>query len=78
MTREPLVLTTAQAEALTLDTEPWLSCDDCFDLLDAHVDALVGDQTYVAPPALTAHLAGCSACAEEVDSLADLVRADRP
>jgi hypothetical protein len=78
MTREPLALTTAQAEALTLDTEPWLSCEDCFDLMDAHVDALVDDETAVAPPGLAAHLRGCAACAEEVDSRLDLVRADRP
>ena len=77
MTREPLVLTATQAQALILDTEPWLSCEDCFDLMDAHVDALVDDDTCAAPPGLVAHLRGCSACAEEVDSLLDLVRAER-
>ena len=27
------------ARRLTLDTEPFLSCDDCFDLVDRYVEA---------------------------------------
>jgi hypothetical protein len=53
---------------LTLDARPWLSCDDCFDLMDVYVERRLADPSYD-DPAMAAHLAGCSACAEEVDSL---------
>lgn len=73
--REPL---SAEAIArLTVPTEPYLSCDECFERADGYVEALVhGD----APddPAMLTHLAACPACAEEVQSLLELVREDRP
>lgn len=59
-------------EQLSLDTEPWLSCDDCFDLVDEYVEQLVGGATTV-PAAMRAHLRGCPACAEEAATLAVLV-----
>jgi hypothetical protein len=59
-------------ERLTLDTEPWLSCDDCFERMDEYVEQVMADPDHV-DPAMTAHLAGCSACAEEAESLVDLV-----
>ena len=51
---------------------PEVSCDECFARLDAHVEA----ELRGAPvdPALTAHLQGCPACAEDHASLRDLVR----
>ena len=60
------------AQRLTLDTEPYLSCDDCFDLVDRYVEALLADPHYD-QPAMRTHLAGCAACAEEARSLLWLV-----
>lgn len=57
---------------LTIDTHPWLSCDDCFHLVDQYVELLLADPV-AARPAMRAHLAGCSACAEEAESLLLLV-----
>jgi len=68
----PRPLGPREVEQLTLDTEPWLSCDDCFALVDQYVEALLtGD--LIAAPAMRAHLRGCPACAEEADTLAHLV-----
>jgi len=47
---------------LTLDTDPYLSCDDCFDMVDGYGEALLSDHDL---PAMRTHLAGCAACAEE-------------
>jgi hypothetical protein len=65
-------LTPASVEALLLDTTPWLSCEDCFEQMDTYVEARVDDPSHH-DPAMSAHLAGCPACAEEADSLLDLV-----
>ena len=57
---------------LTTDPGPWLSCDDCFRLVDRFVEAvLAGGEAPTAPDlaAMPAHLAGCSACAEEATTL---------
>ncbi len=69
---------TAQAvHSLTLDTEPWLSCEDCFALMDLYVEAVLADPHTDAMPELRVHLAGCPACAEEAQSLLELVATDR-
>jgi hypothetical protein len=68
MTQRPRTLGTAALHSLTVDTQPWLSCDDCFDLMDTYVEARLADPTYD-EPRMAAHLAGCSACAEEAESL---------
>lgn len=60
---------------LTIDTYPWLSCDDCFHLVDEYVELLLADPGAVWP-AMHTHLAGCSACAEEAESLLLLVAED--
>lgn len=70
------VVTPTVLRALTIDTEPWLSCDDCFRLLDEHVERLLAGAGSVSP-AMGAHLAGCAACREEAESLLLLVAADR-
>ena len=57
---------------LTLDTEPYLSCDECFDQVDGYVEALLADPDHDLP-AMRTHLAGCTACAEEARSLIMLV-----
>ena len=64
-------LTPHQVAQLTLNTSPYLSCDDCFDQIDAAVDGLVtGDEPLA--ESLRHHLAGCTACREEARSLAGL------
>jgi hypothetical protein len=56
--------------------EPWLSCDDCFDRSDAVLEDLL-DRNIPLPADFRAHLAGCSACRDEMESLAEFVAADR-
>ncbi len=65
-------LTEATARLLTLDTDPWLSCDDCFRLIDQYVE-LLAVRAPVSMPTMQAHLIGCSACLEEARTLAVLV-----
>ena len=76
MTHETRRLTPHTARLLTLSTEPWLSCDDCFELMDAYVDALLADPDTSELAAMRTHLTGCPACAEEVESLLVLVAED--
>lgn len=68
-------LTPRQVSQLILDTSPYLSCDDCFDQIDAAVENLVTGAEPVAE-SLRCHLVGCAACREEAWSLADLVVRD--
>ncbi|MGW5239511.1 hypothetical protein ACWEOW_11310 [Monashia sp. NPDC004114] len=70
-------LTDKQARELVVDTEPWLSCDDCFRLMDEYVELLVADPASTAMPQMQVHLRACPACAEEAESLVALVREDR-
>lgn len=69
-------LTGPVIEQLLLDSDPWLSCDDCFDLTDACVEDLIVDAR---PPdeALRVHLNACPACLEDVVSLLALVAEER-
>jgi hypothetical protein len=53
---------------------PELSCDECFDQLDRYVELeLAGDEADAAIPGMRAHLQGCSACAEDHESLCALL-----
>ncbi|MGY1605310.1 hypothetical protein [Geodermatophilus sp. SYSU D00815] len=64
---------------LTTDPGPWLSCDDCFRLVDRYVEALLtGPDEPVAGElaAMDAHVAGCPACAEEAVTLLLLAASD--
>lgn len=60
---------------LTLDTEPWLSCDECFRHVDAYVEQLLEDH-WDAMPEMAVHLRGCPACAEEATTLLVLAAED--
>jgi hypothetical protein len=62
--------------SLTLDTTPWLSCDDCFDRMDVYVERLLADPAG-SDEAMAKHLAACAACAEEVESLRALLEGQR-
>lgn len=55
---------------------PDIGCDQCFDDLDRYVELqIAGRDAEQAVPGMRAHLSGCPACAEERDSLFDLVTA---
>ena len=55
---------------------PELTCEDCFDLLDVYVDCEVsGENADERIPGMREHLTGCPACAEEHDSLRQLLTA---
>jgi hypothetical protein len=74
MTRT-LRLTPDTIHRMTLTTEPWLSCDDCFDRLDEVVERVLV-QAGAMEAAFRVHLMGCSVCREEAASLATLVAPD--
>lgn len=74
MTNRRQSLTPDMARKLTIDAEPWLSCDDCFHLVDQYVESLLRGQDEM--PAMRAHLRGCPACRAEAESLLLLVAAD--
>jgi hypothetical protein len=62
-------------ERLTLDTEPWLSCDDCFRQVDEYVERVLAGEPDPMPP-MRVHLRGCPACAEEAATLLELAAED--
>ena len=54
-----------------------IGCERCFDELDRYVELeLAGRDAEQQVPGMRAHLEGCPACAEERDSLRDLVAED--
>lgn len=55
---------------------PELTCEQCFDHLDVYVEAeLAGQDPDSQVPGMQAHLHGCPACAEEHESLRELLAA---
>lgn len=51
-----------------------LTCEECFDLLDVYVESELADEhADERVPGMREHLSGCPACAEEHDSLRDLL-----
>lgn len=66
----------AQAiERLTVNSDPYLSCDDCFDHIDVVVDSLL-DSGAPLPEDFRVHLLACAVCREEAESLAQVVAPD--
>jgi hypothetical protein len=58
---------------------PELSCEQCFEELDRYVEfEVAGDDPDSRIPGMRAHLEGCPACAEDYESLRDLISANRP
>jgi len=56
---------------------PELSCEECFERLDRYVElALADTRADEQVPGMRAHLDGCPACAEDFESLRDLLAAD--
>jgi hypothetical protein len=78
MTPADRPLAPAALRLLTGDPGPWLSCDDCFRLVDRHVEELLSGASDASGElaAMPAHLAGCPACAEEAATLLLLAAAD--
>ena len=74
MTRRPELTTDAVRRLITI-TDPWLSCDDCFDQLDVVVENVLARGVPMSKP-FAVHLTGCSVCSEEARSLASLVAPD--
>ena len=63
-------------ERLVGPTDPELSCDECFDLLDVYVELELADRPADAElPLMRAHLRGCSACHADYESLRALLLA---
>jgi len=53
---------------------PELSCEQCFEQLDRYVElSLAGEPADQQVPGMRAHLDGCPACAEDFESLRELV-----
>jgi hypothetical protein len=53
---------------------PEVTCEECFENLDVYVaQELEGNDAEAFAPGMRAHLDGCPACAEEYDSLRDLI-----
>ncbi len=58
--------------------EPEISCEACFEQLDAYVELeLAGGDADAGMPGMRAHLQGCPACDEDHSSLLALVAAER-
>jgi hypothetical protein len=72
-TPERRQFTPETARKLTLSTEPWLSCEGCFRLMDVYVETILADPDSADLPEMGVHLSGCAACAEETVSLLLLV-----
>jgi hypothetical protein len=68
-------LSSLQAAQLTLDADPYLSCDDCFEQVDTFADSLLSGAGSFTPEFRT-HLVGCAACREQAESLAELAAQD--
>jgi hypothetical protein len=58
--------------------EPEVTCETCFEQLDAYVELeLAGDDADARLPGMRAHFDGCPACDEDHHSLLALVRGER-
>ena len=56
---------------------PEVTCEQCFARIDAYVEhELAGRDADAHVPGMRAHLDGCPACAEEYDSLRDLIASE--
>ena len=55
-------------------SEPEVSCEQCFELLDQYVELeLAGEDADARLPGVRAHFQGCPACRDDHESLRDLV-----
>lgn len=75
MTRPHSPITADSLDGLLLDTSPYLSCDECFENMDIYVEKIIADPEHQDVP-MQVHLAGCPACAEEADTLVELLTSE--
>jgi hypothetical protein len=75
MTEPTRGLSAEAISSLLADTSPYLSCHDCFARIDQYVEQTLADPQHE-DPAMQAHLAGCGACAEEAETLRELLAQD--
>ena len=75
MSAAPRRLRPETVRRLLVDTGGWLSCDECFAMVDEYVDRLVAGDPDPAPGML-GHFRGCPACAEEAATLVVLAAED--
>lgn len=75
MTQSPHRLSPEACNALLADTNPYLSCDECFEKLDAYVEDLFNNVAHL-DPAIGVHLSACAACAEEAATMLELLAQD--
>ena len=60
-------------------SEPEVSCEECFELLDEYVELeLAGADADRRIPGMGENLQGCPACHEDHESLRDFVRLQAP
>lgn len=74
MTHQDPLTHSAIARLLT-NSDPWLSCDDCFEQLDIAIEGAVGNLEGLSDE-LRVHLTACAVCHEEAQSLAALIADD--
>ena len=74
--QQPRAVSRKVLDNLTKNTEPWLSCEDCFRLMDRYVELLHAHPDSEQMPEMRVHLRGCPACAEEAQSLQALLAED--
>lgn len=76
MTGDTRPISDEAARDLTLNSEPWLSCDDCFDTADVAIEQLLIHGMPLTDPFRT-HLLACAVCRAEARSLLGLLALDR-
>jgi hypothetical protein len=69
--------TRADIERLLGPDAEEVSCDRCFELLDEYAEAELGGGAAASMAGMRAHLEGCPACREDLESLKALIRSER-
>lgn len=68
-------LTDGAVAGLLVDTQPYLSRDDCFERIDLYVEQRLVDRSH-RDAEMDTHLTGYGVCAEEARTLEELLRQD--
>lgn len=72
---EPRTVNASSIDALTIDSEPYLSCDNCFEQTDEAIEALLAQRRDL-DRAFVVHLRACPACRDEARTLAEFAAAE--
>ncbi len=76
MTKRHHELTPSVLDSLLVDSDPYLSCDECFEQIDTYVEAVLADPGHRDVP-MEVHLKACGVCAEEAELLTELARGEQ-